>query len=234
MDESGAGRRALLPAAVAVAAAAGFAALAAAVARRETAAADEALRERTAAPEGHPARRAAEAAGPIGKWSTYVPMALGASAWILGVDSDDAPRDWRSRGAGAAAVLLASAAATALNPALDHLPQPPAPPGRPPGKPVFPSGHAFGPGAVAFTAAYVMVREGVAPPAAAAVPVAALLPLATAGGRVLQEKHWASDVAGGYLGAIALAAGCAAAYEALRGDATGRGGSARGDSGDDD
>jgi undecaprenyl-diphosphatase len=80
---------------------------------------------------------------------------------------------------------------------------------------VFPSGHAFGPGAVALSVAYVLVREELARPGTA-LPAAALLPLATAGGRVLQEKHWASDVLGGYLGGLALAAACAAAYEAAR------------------
>jgi len=107
--------------------------------------------------------------------------------------------------------------ATALNPTFDHvLPQPPAPPGHPSRrKPVFPSGHAFGPSSIALCAAYVLAREGVARPAVA-LPVAALLPLATAGGRVLQEKHWASDVLGGYVGGLALAAACAAAYEAVR------------------
>jgi undecaprenyl-diphosphatase len=114
-------------------------------------------------------------------------------------------------------VLLTGVAATGLNPLFDEwLPQPPAPPGHEsPRKPVFPSGHAFGPGAVAMAAAYVAAREGVAHPAAA-FPVAMLVPAATAGGRVLQEKHWASDVLGGYLGGIALAATCLIAYDALR------------------
>ena len=202
---------------VAAGAAAGFGMLAAAVARRDTAQADEAVRKRTAAPRGHPARRVAQAAAPVGKWWTYIPAALGASAYLLAADGPRGDRGSRSRRAGAGAVLLAGTVATALNPTFDHvLPQPPAPPGHPSRrKPVFPSGHAFGPGAVAFSAAYVLVREKLARPGTA-LPVAALLPLATAGGRVLQEKHWASDVLGGYLGGLALAAACAAAYEAVR------------------
>lgn len=114
--------------------------------------------------------------------------------------------------------MLAGAGATALNPAFDEvLPQPPAPPGhRSRNKPVFPSGHAFGPGAVVFTTAYVAAREGIARPGAAAAAAAAV-PLATAGGRVLVEKHWASDVLGGYLAALSLAAACAAVYEVARG-----------------
>jgi membrane-associated phospholipid phosphatase len=210
--------RALALAAVAIGSAAGFGALAAAVARRDTAQADEAVRKRTAAPRGHPVRRAAEAAAPIGKWWTYLPGALVASAWLLASREGRGERGSRSRMAGAGAVLLAGTVATALNPTFDDvLPQPPAPPGHPSRrKPVFPSGHAFGPGAIGFTAAYVLAREEIARPAIA-LPVAAVLPLATSGGRVLQEKHWASDVLGGYLGGLALAAACAAAYEAVLG-----------------
>jgi membrane-associated phospholipid phosphatase len=209
--------RALALAAVAIGAAAAFGALAAAVARRDTAQADEAVRKRTAAPRGGPVRRAAEVAAPIGKWWTYLPMALGASAWLLASQEGREERGSRSRMAGAGAVLVAGTVATALNPTFDNvLPQPPTPPGHPRRKPVFPSGHAFGPGAIGFTAAYVLAREEIAHPAIA-LPVAAVLPLATAGGRVLQEKHWASDVLGGYLGGIALAAACAAAYEAVLG-----------------
>lgn len=163
----------------------------------------------------------------MGKWWTYVPAALGASAWIAAARDSRGERGSRPRWIGAGAVMLAGTVATALNPTFDHvLPQPPAPPGHPSRrKPVFPSGHAFGPAAIALSAAYVLAREGLAHPAAA-LPVAALLPLATAGGRVLQEKHWASDVLGGYLGGLALAAACAAAYEAVRGedDAAARGG----------
>ena len=68
---------------------------------------------------------------------------------------------------------------------------------------------------MAFTAAYVSTREGIAWPGTAAAAAAAV-PLATAGGRVLVEKHWASDVLGGYLAALSLAAACAALYEVVR------------------
>ena len=207
-------RRALALGAVAVAAAAGFGFLAAAVARRDTAEVDEEVRERTTAPDGHPVRRAAKAIAPAGKWWTYVPMALGASAYLLAAPGARDRGALRSRRVGAGALLLAGTVATALNPAFDRfLPQPPAPPGHRRGKPVFPSGHAFGPGAVSLAAAYVLSREGVARPGVA-FPVALAVPLVTAGGRVLEEKHWATDVLGGYLGAVALASACAAAYEA--------------------
>jgi membrane-associated phospholipid phosphatase len=210
-------RRALGLVAVAAAAAAGFGALAAAVARRDTAAADHEVRKRTAPDRRHPARRAAKAIAPAGKWWTYLPMALGASAWVIGAPGGRTSRALHSRGAGASAVLLAASVATALNPAFDRfLPQPPTPPGH--GKrrkPVFPSGHAFGPGAVSLATAYVLAREGIARPAAA-FPAALALPLVLSGGRVLEEKHWASDVLGGLLGGVAVAAACLAAYEAGR------------------
>ncbi len=210
-------RRALTLAGVALAAGAGFGRLAAAVARRETAEADEALHEATAVPEDSPVRQAAATIAPAGKKRMYVPAALCASAVLLAAPGAREPGALRSRGAGVGAMLLAAAAARGLNPAFDRwLPQPPPPPGHPPDRPVFPSGHAFGPGAVSLAAAYVLAREGLASPALT-FPLALTVPLVMSGARVLEEKHWASDVAGGYLGGIALSAGCLAGYEAARG-----------------
>jgi undecaprenyl-diphosphatase len=194
-----------------------FGALNAAVVRRETAAADEAVRKRARAPRGHPVREAAAKAAPIGKWWTYIPGALGASAYLLAARGEEDERAGRSRMAGAGAVLLVGAVATVLNGKFDELlPQPPAPPGHPRGKPVFPSGHAFGPGAISFATAYVMAREGLARPAVAA-PAALAVPLTLAGSRMVVEKHWASDVLGGCLAGVAVAAACLAGYEAARG-----------------
>lgn len=204
--------------AVACAAAAGFAALAAAVVRRDTAKVDEAARDLTAAPPRHPARRAAAALAPVGKWWTYVPAALGPATFLLTGSGASGYRARRSRRAGAGAILAAAATATALNPVFDRwLPQPPAPPGHGSRrKPVFPSGHAFGPSAVSLASAYVLAREGLARPAVA-FPLALMMPLVTAGGRMIEEKHWASDVLGGYLGGTAVAAACVSAYEAANG-----------------
>lgn len=211
----GRGRRVLELGAAALAAAAGFGALAKAAARRDTAPVDHAVHELTAADPDSPVREVAEAVKPVGKWYTYLPMAAAASAWVLAAPGASEAR--RSRLAGAGALLLTGTVATYLNPAFDKwLPQPPAPPGHPPDKPVFPSGHAFGPGAVSMAAAYVMAREGVASPAVA-LPAALAVPLVTAGARVIAEKHWASDVLGGYLGAAALAAACLTTYEAAAG-----------------
>ncbi|HEX6751614.1 MAG TPA: hypothetical protein VF092_30250 [Longimicrobium sp.] len=139
-------RRALVLGGIAAAAAAGFGALAAAVARRDTARADEKVRKRTSPRRGHPAREAADAISPVGKWWTYIPAALAASAYVVRADGAADGDAERSRRAGAGAITLAGVVATALNHAFDRvLPQPPAPPGRPSRrKPVFPSGHAFG------------------------------------------------------------------------------------------
>lgn len=216
VPRGGGGRRALALCAIAAAAGAGFGLLAAAVARRDTALLDEAVHEATAPDPEHPVREVARAVAPVGKWYTYLPMALGASAGILAAPGPRGGRAWRARGAGVGAVLLAASAATLLNPRLDDwLPQPPPPPGHRRDKAVFPSGHAFGPGTVALATAYVLSREGLARPAAA-FPAALAVPLLAAGGRVLEEKHWASDVVGGLLGAATLASACLAAYEVLR------------------
>lgn len=214
-ERRGGWRRAVALGAVAAAATAGFAAIAAAVARRDTAPVDEKVRKATAAdPDGDTAE-AAESIKYAGKWYTYIPAAAAAAAAVLVARGEE--RGGRSRRVGAGALMLTGTVCTALNPAFDHLlPQPPAPPGHPsPSKPVFPSGHAFGPGAVSLAAAYVLSREGVAP-AGLAFPAALAVPLVTAGGRMLVQKHWASDVAGGLLGGIAVAALCLSAYEAAR------------------
>jgi membrane-associated phospholipid phosphatase len=210
----GATRALALGAAAAVAAAA-FGVLAAATARRDTAKVDHAARKRTAPRRGHPARRAAEKLAPVGKWWTYIPGALGASLYLLRAAAPPGEDRPRSRQTGAGAVFLAGVVATALNPAFDHwLPQPPAPPGhRSRRKPVFPSGHAFGPSAISLAAAYVLTRERLARPGVA-FPAALAIPAVAAGARMLQEKHWASDILGGYLGGVAVAAACVAAYEA--------------------
>ncbi|HVG44012.1 MAG TPA: phosphatase PAP2 family protein, partial [Longimicrobium sp.] len=74
----------------------------------------------------------------------------------------------------------------------------------------------FGPSAVSLATAYVLTREQLARPGIA-FPAALAIPAVTAGARMLQEKHWASDVLGGYLGGVAVAAACVAAYEAAGG-----------------
>ena len=211
--------------------AAGFGAVAWASATRASATADRRVRGRAALPKTHPVRRATAAVAPLGKWWAYMPIALGIGAWLL------VSRDFRrgerdvttlrprrrpriaERLPAAVTVVGAGALAAALSPVFDKvLPQPPVPPGRRNRrKPVFPSGHAFGPTALAATSAWVLAREGLLPPSAA-IPVSLAFPLTTVAEKLAGQKHWASDVVGGWLAGAAIAAGCLAAYESTRED----------------
>jgi membrane-associated phospholipid phosphatase len=191
-----------------VASAAAFALVARAVARRRTAELDHKLHAQLAVDPEHPARQMAEEASPIGKWWTYLPAAVLAATYVV------ARGENTSRMGGAATIVITACAAAIINKRLDALPQPPAPPGRPSiTHPVFPSGHAFGTCAAALTAAYVLSREEVAS-AALAFPLALILPIASSAARLIEEKHWMSDVAGGGLAAMALASLTLAVYEA--------------------
>lgn len=122
-----------------------------------------------------------------------------------------------SHAAGAAAIVATGAGAIGLSHVFDDvLPQPPAPPGRDSvNHPVFPSGHAFGTMSVALISAYVLAREEVVP-AAIVFPAAMTYPALAAGARIVEEKHWVSDVAGAYLAALCLASAAGAAYELTR------------------
>jgi membrane-associated phospholipid phosphatase len=186
-----------------------FALIARAVARRKTAAVDHDVHGRVAIDPEHPVRRAAEAAAPIGKWWAYVPAAALTGGYVV------ASRRRASSLIGSASILGAAGIAYGLSKAFDDvLPQPPAPPGRDTrDHPVFPSGHAFGTTSVALAAAYVLWREELAP-APFAFPAALAIPVASSVGRLVEEKHWISDIAGGFLAAIAVASLTSAAYEA--------------------
>jgi membrane-associated phospholipid phosphatase len=157
---------------------------------------------------------AAEKLHPVGKWWAYLPAAvvIGAVVYARG-------RGGRlARVAGAAAVPLAAAINATLNPLFDKfLPQPPPPPARRANpKPTFPSGHASGLGAVGLTAAYVLSREEVVGPGAA-VPIALLPPLVGGLAKIVEKKHWPSEVAGGLLVGVAVASLSGMAYEVARG-----------------
>jgi hypothetical protein len=62
----------------------------------------------------------------------------------------------------------------------------------------------------------VLAREGLLH-AGIGVPAAFALPLVTAGGKLAGQKHWASDVVGGYLGALAVAGRLPRGVRARRG-----------------
>jgi membrane-associated phospholipid phosphatase len=82
-------------------------------------------------------------------------------------------------------------------------------------EPAYPSGHTADATAVLATGAYLLVREGIVAPEVAA-SVAAGVALAVGMSRVALGWHWTSDVVGGWLTGIAVAAFCADAYERLR------------------
>jgi undecaprenyl-diphosphatase len=82
-------------------------------------------------------------------------------------------------------------------------------------EPAFPSGHTADATAVLATAAYIIVREGIIAPGIM-IPVAAFLAFVTGLSRVALGWHWGSDVVGGWLTGLAVAAGCAGLYELLR------------------
>ena len=79
----------------------------------------------------------------------------------------------------------------------------------------FPSGHTADATAVVLTAAYMLVREGILP-LEVALPVAIVIALVTGISRVALGWHWGSDVLGGWLTGISVAAGSALLYELLR------------------
>jgi membrane-associated phospholipid phosphatase len=82
-------------------------------------------------------------------------------------------------------------------------------------EPAFPSGHTTDATAVLATGAYLLVREEVLP-ARVAVPIAAALAAGTGASRVALGWHWGTDVLGGWLAGVTVAAACAHAYETLR------------------
>ena len=83
-------------------------------------------------------------------------------------------------------------------------------------EPAYPSGHTTDATAVLATSAYLLVREGIMP-AEIVVPIVAALALATGLSRVVLGWHWATDVLGGWLAGLAVAACSAGLYEVLTG-----------------
>jgi len=81
-------------------------------------------------------------------------------------------------------------------------------------EPAFPSGHTTDATAVLITGAFLLMHEGVVP-ASVALPAAAVLALVTGVSRVLLGWHWATDVLGGWLAGIFVAAGSVGLYQLL-------------------
>ncbi len=81
-------------------------------------------------------------------------------------------------------------------------------------EPAFPSGHTADATAVLATGAYLLVREELLP-AAIVVPAASMLALGTGVSRVVLGWHWSSDVIGGWITGLGVAAECMRLYERL-------------------
>jgi membrane-associated phospholipid phosphatase len=81
-------------------------------------------------------------------------------------------------------------------------------------EPAFPSGHTTDATAVLVTGAYLLVHQGLVAPGVVAT-VALLLALSTGVSRVLLGWHWATDVVGGWIAGIGVAACASGLYESL-------------------
>ncbi|NUP54402.1 MAG: phosphatase PAP2 family protein [Gemmatimonadaceae bacterium] len=82
-------------------------------------------------------------------------------------------------------------------------------------EPAFPSGHTADATAVLATGAYLLVRERMLR-RENAIPIAVALAAGTGASRVVLGWHWSSDVIGGWLTGLGVAAECALVYERLR------------------
>jgi membrane-associated phospholipid phosphatase len=151
-------------------------------------------------------RRVALSTAPLGKWWAYIPPSLLTATRLKG------------QGRTAAALTVASTAVSAalLPLLLDRVMSRrlPPPERREPSKQSYPSGHALQTSAVAVATSYVLLREGLGPRWSVA-PIG-LAPLAAGAGRLLLDRHWSSDLLGGYFAGIALGATCAGVYELRR------------------
>jgi len=186
-----------------VAAAAAFALLTSRTSKPRTILGDLKLRSRIPG-YGRRSKKAAVQFGYLGKeWSALSAAGL-AGAKLLR----------EQRRAGAAAVAAATLGAIGASHLFDAvLPQKTPPPGRKaPADPHFPSGHALHSTAVLTIGAWVLSREGMLSGKAAATG-AAVLALALGFDRLVQDRHWTSDVVAGWLAAISIAGLAATGYE---------------------
>lgn len=187
--------------------AAGFATVTTLVNRKKTQRFDRDVRKRVGTRHGEVPTAVVTALGYSGKSWVHGPAAS-LLAWYV---------EHRGSLEGARAINLASTMATTVSKTCDWVVrhrQPP--PGRHKRKEQsYPSGHTLETAAVALAGAYVLWREGLADPRVA-FPVAAAIPLLEGAGRVYLDRHWTTDVIGGLLAGVTVAAVCASGYEARR------------------
>ena len=81
-------------------------------------------------------------------------------------------------------------------------------------EPAYPSGHTTDATAVLVTGAYLLARQGLATPGVVAA-AALVLALSTGVSRVLLGWHWGTDVVGGWMAGVGVAACAAGLYESL-------------------
>jgi undecaprenyl-diphosphatase len=81
-------------------------------------------------------------------------------------------------------------------------------------EPAFPSGHTTDATAVLVTGAYLLAHQGLAVPSVVAT-LAIVLALSTGVSRVLLGWHWATDVLGGWIAGIGVAACASGLSESL-------------------
>lgn len=184
--------------------AAGFGAVSTLVAKHKTKGVDTAVRKRLVTKHSNGATVTVKALGYTGKSWVHGPLAALIAQYVEHKGSLEGSR----------AINLASTLANTASKTFDWaLPQHKPPPGRhAPREQSYPSGHTMETGAVALVCAYVLWREGLAD-GRIVFPIAAAVPLLEGGGRLFVDHHWISDVVGGLLGGITVAAVCAAGYE---------------------
>ncbi len=186
----------------AVTSALAFGALTELVRRKKISAIDQRARKKILEFSPGVARFVGKLGSPLGKWYGHAPLAFVAARKLVAAQ----------RTAGALTVAGTSIAAALLSKPIDRLiAKRRPPPGNEPTKQSYPSGHAFESSAVVVSAGYVLTRERLVEPWAL-VPFG-LASLVAGGGRLALDRHWLSDLVGGYLAGIALGAAAAGTYE---------------------
>jgi undecaprenyl-diphosphatase len=182
----------------------GYYIVARSVSRRTVAADDRQVRDEIQKSRDVEGDKVAAAIGPIGKQWLHIPASALLSAYLMR----------QGMGVRGSLPLAASVTSDMVSRLFDRLPPNRKPPPGHPNqkKPSFPSGHANETTAVALTSAYLLSRAGYVAPVPA-FSVAVVLSTASPTSRMYLDRHWLSDVIGGWLLGLATATACAALYE---------------------